>query len=82
MLELSIAIFLIALIVFVVIYDSVIDTCVLKINGEKYDLEDFDNYLALIEFEQGQDVEAKDIYEQYVNIKLFHQKAEWLFLRF
>ena len=72
----SIAIFLIALIVFVVIYDSVIDTCVLKINGEKYDLEDFDNYLALIEFEQGQDVEAKDIYEQYVNIKLFHQKAE------
>lgn len=72
----AISVVLLALIVFVVIYDSAIDKCVLKINGEKYDLEDFDNYLALLEFEQGEDVSAKDVYEQYVNIKLFHQKAK------
>lgn len=72
----AISVVLLVLIIFVAIYDSAIDKCILKIDGVEYDLDDFNNYLALIEFEQGQDVEAKDIYEQYVNIKLFHQKAK------
>ncbi|MBR4110121.1 MAG: hypothetical protein IKK43_00275 [Clostridia bacterium] len=72
----AIAIFLLALIVFVIIYDSAIDKCVLKIDGVKYDLEDFDNYITLLEFEQNEEVDPKEVYEQYVNIKLFHQKAK------
>lgn len=71
-----ISIVLICLISFVAIYDSVGNTCVLKINGVEYNSEDFVKYLTLLEIEQGTEVKPSDIYDQYVNMKIFNQKAK------
>lgn len=70
-----ISVLLIGLIIFVALYDSVIDKTVLKINGEKYSIEDFNNYVRLVELEQGENLDIKEMYENYVNTKLYYKKA-------
>lgn len=70
-----ISVFLIGLIIFVALYDSVIDKTILKINGEKYTVEDFNNFANLVELDQGQEMDLKELYEEYVNRKLYCQKA-------
>lgn len=71
----AISIFLIVLIVFVLLYDSVIDKTILKINGEKYMTDDFNNFTCLLELEQGTNIDSKSAYDEYINTKLYYQKA-------
>lgn len=73
-----ISVLLIATVMFVAVYDSAIDNCVLEIAGTKYEKDDFAKYYKLVEFEEGENAEldVSDIYEQYTTIKVYLQLAQ------
>lgn len=72
-----ISVLLIATIIFVALYDSVIDNCMLEVAGIKYEKDDFVKYYKLVAIEEGsEEIDVSDVYEQYVAIKVYLQKAQ------
>lgn len=75
----AISTLLTVLIGFAVVYDTTIDKCILEIEGVKYQEEDFGKYYRLVELEQDsttEELNASDVYNQYVNVKIFLGEAQ------
>lgn len=75
-----ISILLVFLVGFVALYDISIDKCILEVEGVKYQEDDFAKYYKLVELENamsqsGEPLDVYDVYEQYVNIKIYLRQA-------
>lgn len=68
---------LVAIVVVVFIYDGTMNTTVLEVNGVKYDVTDFENYLKVRQYEAGETpVVIDDEFSTYQVYKLFAQYAK------
>lgn len=68
---------IIGIIMFAAVYDRAVDDCILKIGAEEYEKDDFVKYYKLVEFEEAseEELDVSDVYEQYITIKAYLQKA-------
>lgn len=59
------------------LYDGVINSTILEVNGHKYSQEDFESYLKVWQYESGTEpVDKKTIYENFAAYKLYSQYVD------
>lgn len=71
------SVLIIGIIMFAAIYDRAVDDCVLEIGSVKYEKDDFVKYYKLVEFEEASEeaMDVSEVYEQYITVKAYLQKA-------
>lgn len=71
----ALGVILLVIIGSVFVYDTQINTSILEVNGQKYDVEDFKSYLKVWQYENGAEypVDVDDMFEQYSIYKLYYQ---------
>lgn len=68
---------LIGIIVAAFVYDGAINTTILEVNGTKYDKKDFESYLKVWQYENGEEaVEMDTMFSQYQVYKLYSQYVD------
>lgn len=73
----AIGILLVGIIVAVFIYDAKLNTTILEVNGTKYDKSDFESYLKVWQYENGdEEISIDDSFANYEIYKLFSQYVE------
>jgi len=74
----AIGVLLIGIITAVFIYDAKLNTTILEVNGTKYDKSDFESYLKVWQYENGEDVvDLDNSFANYEVYKLFSQYVDY-----
>lgn len=72
----ALGILLVGIIVAVFIYDAALNTVVLDVNGVKYDKSDFESYLKVWQYENGE--EALDLDQTFSNYQIYKLYSQYI----
>ena len=73
----ALGVLLLGIIIAVFIYDAKLNTNIVEVNGVKYDKSDFESYLKVWQYENGEEtVNLEDMYRNYELYKLYSQYVE------
>lgn len=72
-----IGVILLGIIIAIFVYDNAINTTIADVNGTKYDKSDFESYLKVWQYENGDTpVDVAELFEEYKGYKLYAQYAD------
>ena len=72
----ALGILLVGIIVAVFIYDAALNTVILDVNGVKYDKSDFESYLKVWQYENGE--EALDLDQTFSNYQIYKLYSQYI----
>lgn len=72
----ALGILLLGIIVAVFIYDAALNTVILDVNGTKYDKSDFESYLKVWQYENGE--EALDLDQTFSNYQIYKLYSQYI----
>lgn len=73
----ALGVILLGIIIAVFVYDAKLNTSILEVNGIKYDVSDFESYLKVWQYENGEEpIDIDSMFSTYKLYKLYSQYAE------